>query len=178
MSGRKIFLFGDSLFAFFDWQKRFPGEEIFNLGISGETVEGLLARLERGTPPSIAADLVFFMTGINNVAGGDVDFLPTYRRVVHRAKSAYPQATIFVHSLLPTRLEWIDNRAIDRINEGLQALAREEAITFIDIHRLFLERDGRARADYLLADGVHLSPLGYRAWAEALEQMISASEAT
>jgi len=178
MAGRKILLFGDSLFAFFDWQKRFPGEKIFNLGVSGETVEGLLARLERETPPSTEADLVFFMTGINNVAGGDVDFLPTYRRVVHRTKSAYPQIAIFVHSLLPTRLEWIDNTTIEKINEGLQALAREEEITFIDIHRRFLDRDGRARADYLLADGVHLSPLGYRAWAEALEHFIAASEPT
>ena len=176
MTGNRILLFGDSLFAFFDWQKRFPGEKIFNLGISGETVEGLLARLERGMPPSTEGALVFFMTGINNVAGGDVDILPTYRRVVHHTKSAYPQAGIFVHSLLPTRLEWIDNTAIEKINEGLQALAREEEITFIDIHRLFLDRGGGVRADYLMADGVHVSPLGYRAWAAALEQIIAASE--
>lgn len=178
MDGRKILLFGDSLFAFYDWQKRFPGEKIFNQGISGETVEGLLARLERGMPPSPQAELIFFMTGINNVASGDVDFLQTYRRILRRTRTTYPKAGVFVHSLLPTLVDWIDNRTIQKINEGLQNLAREEKIAFIDIHCLFVDGEGRVKSDHLMTDGVHLSPVGYRVWADALQKIISASQPT
>lgn len=175
MAEKQIFLLGDSLIAFFDWQSRFPTEKVFNLGVSGETVEGLLARVERGFSPYGEPDLVFFMSGINNVAGGDMAILETYDALIRRTKTIYPRARIFVHSLLPTLLEWIEKNAIERINDRLEKLAQAEGISFIDIHRLFLDREGRVQADYLLPDGVHLSPVGYRVWADALEKIIAPS---
>jgi len=41
MQQKTILFIGDSLTEFFDWQKRFPGHKVVNLGSAGETVETL-----------------------------------------------------------------------------------------------------------------------------------------
>ena len=61
---------GDSLTQWGDWERRFPGYQVTNLGISGETVEGLLARRARIRARIENPDVIFLMTGINNLATG------------------------------------------------------------------------------------------------------------
>jgi lysophospholipase L1-like esterase len=59
---------GDSLTELAPWNGMFPNEEIANYGISGDTVEGVLARV-----PSILAShasKVLVMIGINNFEQG------------------------------------------------------------------------------------------------------------
>src|SRR3990172_8197279 len=119
----KIIFLGDSLIEYFDWQGRFPGHEVFNLGRAGETVEGLLSRVGEITVKHPSVDLIFIMTGINNVAAEDLDFLGAYRRVLEELSAAYPGAKVSVHSLLPTDLEWVSNETIRRVNRSLRGIA-------------------------------------------------------
>jgi lysophospholipase L1-like esterase len=67
MAGQLVFI-GDSLTQWFNWQGRFPDYVVVNLGISGETVEGLLARRERIRSQINDPEDVFLMSGINNIA--------------------------------------------------------------------------------------------------------------
>jgi lysophospholipase L1-like esterase len=74
-----ILFLGHSLIEFFDWQKRFPAHTVRNLGVAGESVEGLLSRLDGIIKTYPEADLIFIMTGINNIAMEDFDFLVLQR---------------------------------------------------------------------------------------------------
>ena len=65
---KKMVFIGDSLTQWFDWQRRFPGDAVMNLGISGEPVEGLLARREAIRENVHKPDYIFLMTGINDIA--------------------------------------------------------------------------------------------------------------
>lgn len=56
---------------FFDWQQRFPEHRVMNLGIAGETVDGLLGRMDRVLLALHDPDLIFVMSGINNIAMED-----------------------------------------------------------------------------------------------------------
>ncbi len=168
----RLLFIGDSLIEFYDWQRRFPGHEVFNFGIAGETVEGLFARLlgifEKVGDP----DFVFIMTGINNMAMGDRDFPETYRNIIGRIKTKSPSSKIFVHSLLPVLFLFISNDEIRGINSDLRKIAEEEKVFFLDIHAVFLDSSGAPKASYLLEDGVHLSDEGYRAWAAEIEKVL------
>ncbi len=42
---RQFLFIGDSLIEFFNWQKRFQDDQVYNFGSAGETAEGLLSRL-------------------------------------------------------------------------------------------------------------------------------------
>ena len=176
MTHKRILCIGDSLTEFFDWQGRFPDHEVKNLGRAGETVEGLLGRLEAVAARRLEPDMVFLMTGINNVAMDDLGFLGAYREVLRRLLAAYPKARLFAQGLLPTRLPWISGDAILRVNRSLKELAEEEGASYIDLHPLFLDAEGEASAEYLLPDGVHISERGYAVWSGRLEGLISEKE--
>ena len=168
-----ILLLGDSLIEYFDWQERFPRHICTNLGMAGESIGGLLARLRSTIDKYPDADMVFIMTGINNVAMGDIEFSDLYRTILERLSSAYTGARIVINSLLPTAVDFISSGSIMGINSSLKVLAKETGAEFLDIYPLFIDRKGDPIREYLLDDGVHLSAEGYAVWAVALEKAIN-----
>ncbi len=167
-----ILFLGHSLIEFFDWQGRFPAHRVANLGVAGETVEGLLSRLEGIIKANPRADLIFIMTGINNLAMEDFDFLDPYREIIKKVASAYPDAKIYIHGLLPTLVDFIENESIRRVNVSIENLAKDAGVEFIDLYRHFIDRRGMPVKEYLLDDGVHLTDKGYSVWAGVLEEII------
>lgn len=172
----KLLFIGDSLIEFYDWQQRFTGNEVFNYGIAGETVEGLYARLQAVINKTANPDFVFIMTGINNVAMGDRDFIRTYRKIIAQIKAISPSSKIFVHSLLPVLFPFITNDEIRGINDELKDMAAKENVFYSDVHAVFLDSSGSPRASFLLDDGVHLSDEGYRAWSAEIEKYLLRKE--
>jgi lysophospholipase L1-like esterase len=169
---KNVLFIGDSLVEFFDWQGRFPGYTIANLGIAGETVEGLHARIGKIIRQYPSPNLLLIMTGINNVATEDLGFLDSYRGIVEALSSAYPHARIVLHSLLPTLLPWVPNERIQEVNLSLHTISRAMNVEFLDLYPVFIDPQGNPVRDYLLPDGVHLSEKGYSRWAEVLVRII------
>ncbi|RJQ45231.1 MAG: GDSL family lipase [Nitrospiraceae bacterium] len=163
---------GDSLIEYFDWQGRFPQHNIVNLGIAGESVEGLLSRVMRIRERYSDADMIFIMSGINNVAMGDTEFIEFYRIILEKLFAAYPKAKIYIHSLLPTVVDFIPDESIRLVNNSLLELARQSGVEYLDIFTRFLNTKGRPVREYLLDDGVHLSSHGYSVWSKVIEGII------
>ena len=166
----KLLFIGDSLIEFFDWQERFPKNIVYNRGISGETVEGLYARLEIVFSQIAEADLVFVMSGINNLAMGDKTFIPIYRKIIRGLKEHYISSKIFVQSLLPVIFPWISNDVIRTVNTQLQKMAAEENVHYLALHPLFLGQGDKPEKTYLMEDGVHVSEKGYAVWSGEIEK--------
>ena len=160
------------MIEFYDWQKRFPAHKAVNLGVAGETVEGLLSRIDRITKEHPSADLIFIMTGLNNIAMDDFGFLGSYKKILEKLSPAYPSAKIFMNSILPVIVDFISNETIQNVNKSLKELAGETDIEFLDIYNLYVDDQGRSIKAYLLDDGVHLSDNGYEVWAKAVEEVI------
>ena len=139
------------------------------MGVAGETVEGLYSRLEVVYARNEMPDMIFIMTGINNLAMGDHGFVPVYRKLVRGLKERYGEARIFVHSLLPVLFPWVSNDEVRAINKGLREMADDERVSYLDIHDLFLQQGGPVR-EYLMEDGVHVSGKGYEVWSGEIER--------
>ena len=170
---KDIVLLGDSLTEFFDWQGRFPAHRVLNLGIAGEPVEGLLGRMS-GIRNAIArADLIFVMTGINDIAMGDYDIIPKYEKVLTTLVDGFAGAQIVLQSVLPVRLSWLDNVEIEKINSDLEKIARGMKVCYFDVYSLFVDAEGDPVPEYLSEDGVHLSDRGYEVWSGAIEKEFS-----
>ncbi len=169
---KSLVFIGDSLTEWFDWQRRFPGYAVFNLGISGEPVEGLLARRDRIR--SIVDDpaWLFLMTGINNIAMEQYDITGPYREIVRNLTTWYKKSRVVVQSILPVTLEWISNQVIKDINRELEQIAREHHAEYLDVHSFFLDPEGTPKSEYLQDDGVHLSSRGYTVWSGVVEDLL------
>jgi len=168
----RLLFIGDSLTEFFDWASRFPGHTVYNLGIAGETVDGLFRRLDRVLRNMGMVDRVFLMSGINNLAMEDSSFIGTYRAIVRTLAARYPAAQVIVQSLLPVLYPFISNDDIQEMNLMLKSLAAEEGVSYLNIHEHFLDDNGNPDASFLAEDGVHLSSKGYGIWAAEIEKLL------
>lgn len=170
----RLLFIGDSLIEYFDWQTRFPKNIVYNMGVSGETVEGLNERLALVYGRIEEPDEIYIMSGINNLAMGDRKFVPAYRSIVRKFKERYKSSKIYVHSLLPVLFPWITNDEIREMNRKLKKLAEQEGVNYLDIHSLFLEDGDKPFISYLLEDGVHVSEKGYGVWSREIEKLSGA----
>jgi lysophospholipase L1-like esterase len=79
---------------------------------------------------------------------------------------------VILMGILPVSDEakWAKCRQTNAVNA---ALARNEGeVVYLDLQDQFLQADGSLDKD-LFTDGTHLTPEGYRAWAEGLDSLVS-----
>ncbi len=169
---KNLVFIGDSLTQWGDWEQRLPGHTVANLGIAGETVEGLLVRRERIRAQIDNPVFIFLMTGINNIATGQYDIIPPYREIVRNLTTWYKRSTVVVQSLLPVDLEWVGNNVIQDTNRLLEQIASEYNAEYLDVFKLFVDSKGNPKNGYLSDDGVHLAGKGYEAWAKEVERFL------
>ncbi|WP_185248396.1 SGNH/GDSL hydrolase family protein [Chryseobacterium bernardetii] len=157
------------------------GDELilFNLGIGGETTEGLLKRMpvELSARNSADGNLVFISYGANDLAIKEGVQIVNPERFKHNIITAIQQAQqfsndIYLVSILPIakNIDGIvvgsgklrSNEEVLVYNEILKNIATAYSLSYIDFHSALLEDK-----DILLsADGVHPNEKGYGMMAE------------
>ncbi|RME64409.1 MAG: hypothetical protein D6778_08005 [Nitrospirae bacterium] len=173
---KTILLLGDSLIEYGHWEDYLKPYNAINLGLAGETIEGLLDRLSSVLERFSDVWLYVFMSGINNVAMDDYGFVPLYQKILRDVKQSSPSSHIIVCGLLPVNLEWVDNRRIMKLNQEIRSLCHSEGVQFLDLYNEFITTEGSPKAEYLLDDGVHLSDEGYIHWSRLLINAIKGLE--
>jgi len=172
MAYRIVFI-GDSLTQWYDWENRFPGHDVVNLGISGETVEGLLNRRDRIRTQIGEPDYLFLMTGINNIANGQYEITVPYDEIVRNFTTWFKHSTVIAQSILPIELSWISNDVIIRANHEIAFIARKHSAEYLDVFSLFMDSKDHSKKGFISDDGVHLASRGYEAWANEVERFIT-----
>ncbi|MBW4562110.1 MAG: G-D-S-L family lipolytic protein [Mojavia pulchra JT2-VF2] len=172
-------LAGDSLSLWFPTELLPEDRNWLNQGISGETSDGLLKRLnlfDQAQP-----EVIFVMIGINDLIRGvsDEEILRNQRRMMNYLRRVHPKAQIFVQSILPhggedatwegkEKLLSIPNDRIRQLNEQLQSIATKRGVKYLDLYSLFTNQRGNLRREFT-TDGLHLSYQGYMVWRTALQ---------
>ncbi|WP_336963025.1 SGNH/GDSL hydrolase family protein [Chryseobacterium contaminans] len=157
------------------------GDELilFNLGIGGETTEGLLKRMpvELSARNSADGNLVFISYGANDLAikeGVQVVNREKFKENMIRAVQQAQQFSndIYLVSILPIA-KHIDgvvvssgklrsNEEVIAYNDILKSIAADYSLGYIDFHSALLED----KEILLSADGVHPNEKGYGMMAE------------
>ncbi|WNI38078.1 GDSL-type esterase/lipase family protein [Chryseobacterium sp. SG20098] len=157
------------------------GDELilFNLGIGGETTEGLLKRIPHELAARNSADgnIVFLSYGANDLAVKDGVQIVDPDKFKTNIKEAVAHArqfsnAIYLVSILPFSQK-IDGVVVSsgkkRINEDvlvynqiLKNIAAEDSLGYIDFYSAFLDD----KEILLSADGVHPNEKGYGMMAE------------
>ncbi|ATL41950.1 SGNH/GDSL hydrolase family protein [Elizabethkingia sp. HX WHF] len=158
---------------------------VFNLGIGGETTDGLVKRFSTEVTARTSPDqnLIFFAYGANDVALKDGKRMTDFEKfkinlqeVIEKAKKI--TSHLYFISILPvaSAIDGItvpsgkqrSNQIIEEYNQLLQELAAQHEIVFIDLyHSFFTEKD-----ILLSGDGVHPNDKGYQFIAEHIKPFI------
>lgn len=169
-----IVFLGNSLTNGCEWHELFGNPNIKNRGINGDTVDGIIERLEpvvEGKPAKI-----FLLSGVNDVSHDLTadSIVGMFMELVDRIHAATPSTRLYVESLLPInnsfgryRLLKDKEPVIAEINRQLAANAAEKDYTWIDCTATFADADGNLDAS-LTNDGLHLLGPAYLRWRDLL----------
>lgn len=153
---------------------------LFNLGIGGETSEGLVKRIPHEMKARNSADgnIVFIGYGANDLAVKDGNQMVNQSQFKANIETAIQDAKlysddIYLVSILPIS-EKIDSKisATGKIrtnedvlvyNQILKDIATEHSLIYIDFHSAFL----KDKEILLSKDGVHPNEKGYKMMAES-----------
>lgn len=111
---------------------------------------------------------IYLMLGINE-AGYEVDqTVEKYEKLVDFVREKEPDAKIFVMSNLHVTNakasgSYINNKTLNKINEGISAFAEKDNVFYLDVNELFDDNNG-GLAPSKTGDGVHLYAKFYVEW--------------
>ena len=177
--GKKdIVMLGNSLTDGCEFNELMGDRHIKNRGIVGDIVQGLIDRIDpiiKGQPKKL-----FIMGGVNDISHGVTadSIARVTERLIVMVKQGSPRTKIYLQSLLPFNndvREWKLLKGLDHVvveaNILLEQVARRQGVTWINLYPLFVDDQGRLRAD-LTNDGLHLMGKGYLIWRDAIKPYI------
>jgi len=176
-SKTEIIFIGDSLTDQGEWAELLGNANVRNRGISGDTTDGVLNRLNQITASH--PQKLFLMIGANdlwNEHKPPSEIAQTYRRILEQIQQQTPETQVFIQSLLPMNtIEYsisVNNSDIIAVNRHLKDLASEFSYTYIDLHQKFTNDQKQLDPVYTI-DGVHLNGKGYLNWAKIVNPYVN-----
>lgn len=165
--------FGNSITRGSDFYKYFEDKRIVNLGYSGDSMKGMMRRMDMLR--AVSPDKVFMMAGINGFASQSLDeFTQQYNALTDSVRNACPQSEIYLESILPVNHCRFDiygsNDKIIAANKIIATIAQQKGMTYMDLFSLYF-MNGEL-PDELTHDGIHLWPKSYDRWAETIRPYI------
>ncbi len=172
-SETEVMFLGDSITDCCEWQEVFRTVRIKNRGISGDTTEGVLNRIDEIVESH--PQKLFLMIGINDINQGRQvdDIFKSYQVILRKLKEQTPETKVFIQSVLPVNNQkFLNNGANDKVvalNAKLKELAKEYSLHYIDLFSSFADDNRELDARYT-TDGVHLNGQGYLLWKGIIEK--------
>jgi lysophospholipase L1-like esterase len=166
----EIVLLGDSITEQGIWNEWFPGRDIANRGIGGNTSAELRARMHASSlGPETRLVLILIGTNDLSTAVPHHETVENVSSIIAETRRRAPTSTIVLQSVTPRKAK--AREAVDRLNGAYLDLARAARIEYLDLWPALADEDGALRQEYTL-DSLHLNGNGYRAWTTALEPLI------
>ena len=165
-----IVMIGDSITEGAEWHELFEKHSIVNRGISGDTAEGILNRID--SIISTKAKKFFIMVGINDFKGGaSVSMVySNYKEIIkilnEKNMIPYIQSTVYAGERRSNL-----NVNISSLNKKLKKLSEKKGFVYIDLN-------SKLSSNYLLnkkysEDDVHLNGEGYSVWKNIISKYIN-----
>lgn len=142
------------------WKKYFTPLHALNYGISGNTTEDVMDRIDSGILDHVRPKVAVIMIGTNDTGTGRSveETLLGIKRVTAKVQSKLPATRILLLGILPNDIrDWHVEGAKDpagkwkkdqQINAELAAFyKRNQNITFLNLEKKFLTRDGQINED-------------------------------
>ena len=160
-------MLGDSITDEGQWDELLDNPLVQNRGISGDTTDGVLERLD-----SINKSIkqVFIMIGVNDIMRGkDVDevysnYLKIIKFFQDRNIKVYIQSTLFIGERRAENF----NIKVENLDKRLEKYAKENNITFINLNPIFAPN--KVLKKEFTFDDLHLNGTAYKLWAQEIRK--------
>ena len=161
-----IVLLGDGLTAAGKWDDWLPGYEVINLGVSGDTSDEILSRLDQVV--DLAPDAVIVQAGTNDLSRrrSDEYIVRNVETLLCDLRKNLPHARLLIQSVPPRERDYAET--IHSVNVHLRQFAPTQYAQYLDLWPALAEPDGELSPRFS-HDRLHLDEAGYQAWLSELE---------
>jgi N-acetylglucosamine-6-sulfatase len=153
------------------WDEKFSAWKPLRMGIGGDRTQTLLWRMQEGELKDLSLENLVLLIGTNNLGAGDTpeDVTQGIKLTIESIRRYQPQTRIILMAIFPREQSPVDpmRAKVKAANQLLANAARTWGVTLIDIGPRLLEGDGSISKE-TMGDFVHLTPKGYRVWADAV----------
>lgn len=168
------------------WEERFAKWNPVNFGIGGDRTEHVLWRMTEGNElEGIDPKVIVLMIGTNNFGSNTADEIAAgVKAIVAEFRKREPQANVLLLGVFPrsekpgreVKADVVPANDLHpkarQVNQQIAKLDDGKAIKYLDIGPKFLNAEG-GLAKKVMPDFLHLSPEGYKIWADAIERPVS-----
>ena len=161
---------GSSSIEYWDIKASFPDLDAVNEGIGGTEITDSIKTEEKNVIAHHPRIVVFY-SGDNDIGGGVApkDVAAHFDQYAAKLHAALPQTKLVVISIKPSLARWSVAKPMREANALIQQHIKASPwIEFVDIQDQMLGADGKPRRELFVADGLHMTPAGYKIWAAAV----------
>lgn len=167
-----IVFFGDSLTYHGDFSSVFPDKVVCNLGMRGDTIQGMIDRVEQVR--LLKPKMIFLMAGINDVAIITVDeFGRLYDTLINSLLTILPDVELIVQSILPVNDSSFsvccNNQQIALCNGIINRIAEKRNLRYVDLFSQYSVEGLLPKT--VTRDGLHLVYNGYERWYNLIKEI-------
>ncbi|MEW6306478.1 MAG: SGNH/GDSL hydrolase family protein [Verrucomicrobiota bacterium] len=144
----------------------FPKHRVINRGFGGSQVADSVAFAERIILPHQPRMVVVY-AGDNDLAAGKspTQVLADFQALVGKIHGALPATKIRYIAVKPSLKR---QHLLEEVRETNRLIAeycrQDKRLGFVDIATPMIGKDGYPRAEYFVADGLHMTAAGYQVW--------------
>jgi lysophospholipase L1-like esterase len=152
------------------FEKYYGAMKTANFGISGDTTQGVLFRLQNGEGQGFQPKAIMLMIGTNNAAiCTSAEIAEGVGAVVLALRQDFPEAKILLLGIFPrgNPADAVRKVVLD-VNPLIAKLDDGSHVFYLDIGSKFLDADGVLQPD-IMADKLHPNQKGYVIWADAVK---------
>ena len=146
---------GDSITEGYDVESFYKGYKVANRGISGDTTDMLLTRMEVSAF-NLEPKVISLLIGTNNLD----TCMNNYDAILQGFHDHLPRTKVVVLAILPRRGEELCKKIEDN-NARIAKLTEKYTYTYVDLNALFVTSD-YAVNESLFKDGLHPNKKGYQ----------------
>ena len=159
-------MLGDSITDEGQWDELLNNNKVQNRGISGDTTDGVLDRLN-----SVNKNIkqVFIMIGVNDIMRGKEahEVYANYLKIIQIFKEKnikiHIQSTLYIGETRKADF----NPKVEELNKRLEKYASENKITFINLNPIFAPN--KVLKKEFTFDDLHLNGSAYKLWSQEIK---------
>lgn len=121
-------------------------------------------------------DKVMIYEGDNDISAGksSAQIMEATKEVIQRIKKALPRTEVFLISPKPSLARWELADQYVELNQKMKEFCEQtEQVTFIDVWKPMLTKEGTPMKDIFIGDGLHLNQKGYDIWKAVVGPLVN-----
>lgn len=153
---------------------QFPDHRLINRGFGGSHLSDSVAFVERIVVP-YQPKLVLLYAGDNDIAAGKTpeQVFADFKAFVAKVRGVLPDTRIAYIAIKPSpsRVKLMDQ--FQTANRSIrESCGADPKLIYVDVFTPMLGADGQPRAEFFVADRLHLNEAGYKLWAGIVKPIL------